>query len=63
MNQGGQGQPGVDEVWSEPGLGENADRAKNEDMPGGRGSAGKAGGTVKGQQVGRSYCCRWGNGR
>lgn len=63
MNQGGQGKPGMDEVWSDPGLGKNVDRAKNEDMPGGRGSASKGGGTVEGQQVGRSYCCRWGNGR
>ena len=62
-NQGGQGQPGMEEVWFEPGLGDNANRAKNEDMPGGRSTTGKGEGTVKGQQLGQSYGYRWGNGR
>lgn len=63
MNHGGQGQPDVHEVRSEPELGDGVETAKNENTPGGRGSASKGGGTAERQQVGRSYCGRQGNGR
>lgn len=63
MNHGWQGQPGMHEMWSEPGLGDHVETAKNQDTPGGKGSANKGGWTAEGEQVGRSHCGRQGNGR